>query len=300
MKAETVIITGANGFIGSNLCTYFCNQKFEVIALVRKESNIITISSLISERNFHLLNYDDAFLEAKLKAYENITLIHTAWNGVKATERNDWQLQSSNLEMGVKLLVLAQKLNVKLVLCLGSQAEYGVFSGRIDEQQPLLPVTAYGYFKVKLSEIWKHYCSIHNMNWMWVRLFSVYGKNEDASWFISNLIEKLKANTDVELTGCEQRYDYIFAADLAANLHAVIRSGKRASGFYHLGSNRSTALKDIAMLVKELTASAGKLLFGKLPYREGQIMHMEGNSEKFKHQFGLTLSDMKKNIQQMI
>ena len=33
---ERVLITGANGFIGSNLCRYFLERSYEVYGLVRE------------------------------------------------------------------------------------------------------------------------------------------------------------------------------------------------------------------------------------------------------------------------
>jgi dihydroflavonol-4-reductase len=43
---ERVLITGANGFIGSNLCRYFLDHSYEVAALVRRSSDLHFLEGL--------------------------------------------------------------------------------------------------------------------------------------------------------------------------------------------------------------------------------------------------------------
>ncbi len=45
-RAERVLITGANGFVGSNLCRYFLERSYEVVALVRRTSDLHFIEGL--------------------------------------------------------------------------------------------------------------------------------------------------------------------------------------------------------------------------------------------------------------
>lgn len=45
-RSERVLITGANGFIGSNLCRYFLDRSYEVVALVRGSSNLSFLEGL--------------------------------------------------------------------------------------------------------------------------------------------------------------------------------------------------------------------------------------------------------------
>jgi nucleoside-diphosphate-sugar epimerase len=301
MKKNTIVITGANGFIGANIAMHFLSKGYKVIGLVRSASNLSRCAAFIENAGFTLFYYEDVNLAEQLKAQTDLVLIHTAWQGVTAQERIDWSIQFKNLDLGFNLLQLAKECSFTTMIGLGSQAEYGSFEGRIDENYPCNPNTAYGLNKYMLSQLWSRFCEENNIQWYWLRLFSVYGLMEDEHWFITNLITRLQKNEDIALTGGEQQYDYLFVEDLAKNIEALINANAGgSSGVYNLSANQSIQLKEVAGMVKELIPSKGELLFGKIPYRENQIMHMEGNSEKFKTQFGLKAENMQVNISKMI
>lgn len=301
MKKKTIVITGVNGFIGANITVHFLANRYNVIGLARKTSNLLRCAAFVENAGFTLVHYEDVNLVELLKAQTDIVLIHTAWQGVTAQERMDWSIQFNNLELGFKLLKIAKECSITTMIGLGSQAEYGSFEGRVDENYPCNPNTAYGLNKHMLSLLWSRFCDENKMRWYWLRLFSVYGLMEDQHWFISNLITKLQKNEDIELTAGEQHYDYLFVEDLATNIDVLINSnGDGTSGVYNLSANQSIQLKKVAEIVKALIPSTGKLLFGKIPYRENQIMHMEGNSEKFKSMFGLKAENIQLNISKMI
>ena len=64
---QTVFITGANGFIGSNLCRYFLKKNFTVHGLVRKTSDLHFLEDLDVK-----LVYGDLNEAEKIKLPENV------------------------------------------------------------------------------------------------------------------------------------------------------------------------------------------------------------------------------------
>lgn len=94
----------------------------------------------------------------------------------------------------------------------------------------------------------------------------------------------MKAGHAPRLTGCEQRCDYLHVHDLASAVLAVLRQpGKH--GVFNLGSNTSLPLKQIVELIREYTGCRVAPVFGALPYRPGQSMHLEGDSTRFYETF---------------
>jgi nucleoside-diphosphate-sugar epimerase len=91
---------------------------------------------------------------------------------------------------------------------------------------------------------------------------------------------------EMALTLCEQKYDYLFTKDFACGILRVVTSSKSISGIYIMSSGRSIKIKDILSFLENRISPQKKLLqIGALPYRPNQIMHMEGNSERFFQSF---------------
>jgi nucleoside-diphosphate-sugar epimerase len=67
---KTILITGANGFIGSNLCRYFLNNNFNVYGLVRETSDLHFLEGL----NVKLI-YSDLNKVDEIKFPENLDII---------------------------------------------------------------------------------------------------------------------------------------------------------------------------------------------------------------------------------
>jgi nucleoside-diphosphate-sugar epimerase len=284
MKQRRVVLTGATGFIGSYLAEELVAQGYEVIALRRSQSNTWRVAAV--EAQLTWINTDNSHWEQQLQALQPEYLVHSAWLGVGVGQRDDWQSQLSNLTFTMQLLQALSQGPLKKVVVLGSQAEYGAFEGRIDESHSTLPTAAYGAVKIATLQLVRAYCEAHSLEWYWLRVFAVFGPREDAHWFVSFVAANLLRQQPPDLTDCEQRYDYLFVPDLARAIVQTLPAAPGLSGVYNIGSNHATGLREIVDTLRKLTNSASGANYGALPYRPGQVMYMEGNSDKFERVFG--------------
>lgn len=278
------MLTGATGFIGSYVAEELVAQGYDVIALRRKQSDPWRVATVADKLTW--VSTDEADWEQQVQALAPDYLIHSAWLGVGAGQRDDWQSQLSNLTFTMQLLQAVNHPALRKVIMLGSQAEYGAFEGRIDEGAATLPTAAYGAVKVATLQLVRVFCEAHQLEWYWLRVFAVFGPREDAHWFVSFVTASLLQQQSPSLTACEQRYDYLFAPDLARAIVQTLPTAAGHSGIYNVGSNYATSLRAIVDALVALTHSGVGVNYGALPYRSGQVMHMEGNSDKFEHVFG--------------
>ncbi|MBO2009526.1 NAD-dependent epimerase/dehydratase family protein [Hymenobacter negativus] len=284
VKPGRVVLTGATGFIGSYLAEELVSQGYEVAALRRGQSDPWRVAAI--EDQLTWINLDAPDWEQQLLDWQAEYFMHSAWLGVGVGQRDDWQSQLSNLTFTMQLLQVLAQGPLKKVIILGSQAEYGAFDGRIDETRPAKPNAAYGAVKLATLALVQAYCQANNLEWYWLRVFAVFGPREDKHWFVSFVADSLLRHETPNLTGCEQRYDYLFVKDLARAIVQTVPAGPGLSGIYNIGANHATSLKKIVDALQELTGSATAINYGALPYRPGQVMHMESNSEKFVRAFG--------------
>jgi nucleoside-diphosphate-sugar epimerase len=213
-------------------------------------------------------------------------IIHSAWEGVGAQERDNWKVQTNNLQFTLKLLSIAKEVNVEKFISFGSQAEYGYFSGVIDENYILEPKSAYGLSKNLCSQTIKVFCEQNNIDWYWLRLFSFFGEKEASNWFIPTLIKNISDNKPMDMTPGDQRYAYMYIEDLAEIICNLIKSSA-ISGIYNLSSKNSVSLKEIVeKIINIIKPLKSQVNFGAMPYRDNQPMLIQGEVSKLEGQIG--------------
>jgi len=273
-----IFVTGGTGFIGSHVCRALMQAGHSLVCLKRKTSGSERCLDFLGRVEW--VDHDSPDWAQMVITATPQAVIHGAWAGVKSVERDDWKTQGENISFLLELMRVAEMAGVKQFIAFGSQAEYGIIDGRVNEEHPCQPTTAYGMAKLACQAILEQFARRQQMSYAWLRLFSIYGPGEDAQWFIPTLIRQMKNGRQLELTGCEQRYDYLHVQDLASGVLAVLRYPEK-SGIFNLTSNASVQLKQVVQLLREYTAYGPEPAFGKLPYRPGQSMHLEGDSTRF-------------------
>ena len=221
MQSTKIFITGISGFLGSQIAKTFLNNGQKIIATKRSDSNLWRCEEFIHDIiwiNTYDENWDLKIIELKPEI-----IIHSAWSGVSASDRDNWEVQLSNINFTLTLLQIAKNCEVKKFIGFGSQAEYGNFSGIIDENYTLKPNSAYASSKIAVSQIINDFCSINCINWYWFRLFSFFGELESNNWFIPTLIDKIRKEQKMDMTPGEQKYAYMYVEDLA-NLIKLLKT----------------------------------------------------------------------------
>ena len=228
-------------------------------------------------------NDDEAKLRETVDAFQPDVLFHAAWGGVRGTAREDVAIQQANIELSRKLFALYP---YKQIIALGSQAEYGYYEGPVDEEHPLNPTMQYAKAKVRTCEMLKKYAEAHNIEWQWIRIFTVFGEKLTGGLIKVAAEACMSGQKDFDTSEGLQRYSYMYAADYAKALCNII--GVRGkSDIYNLSQPDDVYTnREILEMVKELTSSQINYHYGALPYPANQVMCMDGKVEKFVEAFG--------------
>ena len=290
-----VLITGITGFLGSHIAENLIASNIAVIGLKRRNSDIWRCKGF--EDAVHWVDIDEEGLyEKELSAMDFDTVIHGAWIGVASDLRNDWGEQSKNISFLLSLLEISKNAGASKFIFLGSQAEYGSFNGKINEDYPANAVNAYAGVKLACLELVKTFCLTNNMNWIWLRLFSFFGEKENSNWLIPSLIRLMKVGNQMDFTKGEQKYAYLYVKDFATIMNSLVTSSVQ-SGIYNVSSSESRTIKSLIEEIRDYVNPNFVLNFGALPYRLNQSMHMEGDSEKLFSQIGkINSTDFRKAL----
>ncbi len=111
-----------------------------------------------------------------------------------------------------------------------------------------------------------------------IRLHSFYGIQSSKSDMIYNLTKQFLQNVaSIDLTVCLQKRDFVFIEDVVDGIVAVTKNlNLLPDGFseIEIGSGRALALKDIVLMIKELTNSTSRINFGAIPLRQNEPMNL--------------------------
>lgn len=275
-----ILLTGATGFIGSHIACSLVNGGHRLLVLKRKKSLLFRCSSIISQ--LEILNLEDSEWEEKTIDFSPEIILHAAWIGVAASERDDYESQEKNISFVNSLLKVAEKCSVKKIIGLGSQAEYGFTDSILTEEMVPNPINAYGKIKLRVLDMIRNFAQEREITWYWFRIFSVFGSDQPRGWLIPDLVYDLlfSQQRHKDLTLGKQIYSYLDVSDLAqAIFQSVEKEG--SSGIYNITSRYKISIHDLVIMIKDRIDKDYELSFGALPYRKNQPMFVVGSSEKF-------------------
>lgn len=265
------IVTGATGFIGSALCRELLTHGYEVIAMIRPGSkNRRRLEALTQQcGDLRTLRVLECSLE-QLPALENPTdhkieaelFYHLAWQGSSGKAREDFDLQYGNIKHTVSGIRLAKACGCRRFIGAGSQAEYGVVHGKAKENETVPnPFMMYGAAKLAAFQMGRLVAKQENISFVWPRIYSVYGPEENADTLISYLMDALRKGETPQVTKGENLWDFTYIEDCARMLR-LLGEAPGAEGIYNLSAGVPRPLKDFIMQLRDIVNPEGRITFG--------------------------------------
>lgn len=268
-----LFITGGTGFIGSHFINVALSAGHEAIALRRSSQSRPRIS-LIAEPIWLQKTMANT-MQADLVGCD--ALVHFAAYGV--TEgMNDWtRCFQINVTESLHLWRRAADAGVKRIVICGSCFEYGK-SGEMYDYIPvdalLVPTGAYHASKAAASMAALALGYERKLELVILRPFHVFGEGEEKYRFWPSLRRAAKGGFDFPMTKGEQVRDFIQVEDVAKEfIYACeMQLNIGMPQIKNLGSGHPQTLREFAQSWWKKWEASGKLVFGAIPYRPGEIM----------------------------
>lgn len=255
-----ILITGANGFLGSNAVKSFYRDGHNILCFSKTDSNLPINCKSIS-------CYADEYLKytKSIKQFEPDIVIHFGWSGGNnRNDSNDISKQyCDNVPHSINFLQFLSTLSKKpKFVGVGTFEEYGQRYSLVDESTSENPNTLYGLAKLQLKQLVELYCSLNNMEWLWLRPCFVYGVGDVRTRLIPTVIKKCIQNQDIYLDTCSKIIDYIYVDDFTELFKKIILSDQ--SGVFNICSGSQYHLRYIIQTIHNLTKSKSKIIFKDL------------------------------------
>lgn len=265
-----VIITGANGFLGSRLAKMFADQKHLVFCIVKDSNEDI---SSINHPNIKII-YCDLLNIEKLKneqILDDADLFYNfAWAGVSTTYKNDFEIQYKNIMYSFNAIKTAKLLNCKKFIGIGSISEFAYASKAITGNEATSPSDYYSIAKIASRNFCEFFALNNSMNFNWALITSVYGPGRNDNNLITYTIKSLLNNETPSYTSLEQNWDYIYIDDVINALYLIGLNGKKYK-VYTIGTGTNKKLKDYIYEIKNIINPSAKINIGALPYKTNKI-----------------------------
>lgn len=275
-----VLLTGTAGFIGSHLARLLVNKNCEVHALVRKGSNLWRIKDIIPKLQLiqiDLLATDQ--LKHRLEKARPDTCIHLAWYLMPGKYLTDLE-NIDQLNASLHLASTLASLGCKRFVGIGTCFEYDIGSECLSETSPVKPHTLYAASKLASQIVVEQIASLTGMEFVWPRLFYLYGPFESEQRLIPSVIISLLRNQAAKVTKGEQVRDFLHVEDVAAAIWAVAQS--KLSGAVNVGSGQPVTVRKITEQIGEIIGQRELIEFGGLAYNPSDPMFICAENSKLK------------------
>ena len=256
-----VIVTGANGFIGSALIGKLLAAGAEILAVdLSFASNRLPQSDRLVCKEMSVEQI--SMLESLVKPGDYDVFYHLAWKGVNGPLKADVFAQIGNIQAAVKCAETAHNIGCKRFLCAGTIAEQAVNS------LPTLKKTSggmlYGTAKDSAHKLLETYCKNIGLDFVWMQFSNIYGPQNKTGNLVSYTITELMNGRVASFGPAEQPYDFIYVDDLIEAVFRLATATLRDS-FYYIGSGETRALKGYLITIGKLMGKSELIKIGERP-----------------------------------
>lgn len=269
-----IIITGAAGFIGSNIALYLNKKGIQ---------NLILVDHLTKNKkeNIKNLQYDslygkDAFLKRVQKnALPEISAIIHMGACSDTKEYDKKYLKENNYVYSQALFRYAHQHNIQFIYA-SSGAVYGDGKkGYKETAKNLHPLNPYGYYKY-LFDKWVLRQKNKPKQWVGLRFFNVYGPNEYHKGSMASVVyhgfHQIKENNKIELfkshnkkykDGMQVR-DFVYIEDVVRVVDFFLNNPSK-SGIFNVGTGKAESFLDLAKATFLAMKKTPKIQFIDMP-----------------------------------
>ena len=306
-KQHTWLITGAAGFIGSNLLEALLQLNQKVVGLdnfsIGHQHNLDQVQSMVTPaqwQNFSFMQSDICNLASCQTAFTGVDYVlhQAALGSVPRSVEDPITTNANNVTGFLNMLVAARNAKVKRFVYAASSSTYGDHPGlpKVEEHigKPLSPYAVTKYVNELYADVFGKTYGLQSIG---LRYFNVFGPRQDPEGAYAAVIPKWIASMikgePVYINGDgETSRDFCYIANVVqANLLAASTPNTEAvNQVYNIAVGERTTLNELyAQLKQNLNCSSPHLKDVQVVYREfraGDVRHSMASIDKARERLG--------------
>jgi len=273
LEGRRILVTGANGFIGSHLCLRLRQEGAEVHAVYRSRR-----PSDFGDQHWWQADLADEAVARKIVLTVRPEVIFHLASHVKGAPDLEHVLPTfhSNLQSTVNLLTAACESKCRRVVLTGSLAEPEVENGET------FPSAPYAAAKWASSGYARMFHALYNLPVLIARVFMVYGPGQmDLTKLIPYVIVSLLRGESPKITSGVRLLDWIYVSDVIDGFLTLAQQAGVEGSTIDLGSGAFVSIREIVQQIVSIIGEGTSPEFGALPDRPMEPIRMAKTAETF-------------------
>ena len=277
------LVTGAAGFIGSNIVDYLLEQGHKVVCVDNESSdahdspyrNSNTTNIRGDIRDYTLMSSAMVGVDYVFHLAAEARIQPSIENPINAVSINDLGTAT--------ILQCAREANVKRLIFSSTSSAYGMNESPNVETQIPDPLNPYSVTKLNGENLCKMYNSLFGLKTTILRYFNVFGPNQPVRGQYAPVIgifDRQKSDGEaLTIVGDgSQRRDFVYVKDVARANYLAAISDLDETEVFNVGTGKNYSVKEIANAISDLQTH--------IPEREGEMKITLANVDKIEKYLG--------------
>lgn len=265
-----IFITGASGFVGSRLTSYFTEKGHNVAVVLRETSRTDQLSPCMERIRVYRYGNDIHALIDILKDCQPSVVIHTASLFLASHRPGHIRpLVQSNLLFPAELLEAMAVSGVRKFINTGTSWQH-------HNNAAYCPVNLYAATKQAFEDICQYYMEANAFEIITLKLFDTYGTGDRRGKIVQLLTEAEDVDNPLDASPGEQIIDLVHIDDVCHAYHCALQllmnNTKPMMQDFGVASEKPVSLQELAALYTKITGKKLFVRWGGRPYREREVM----------------------------
>jgi NAD dependent epimerase/dehydratase len=294
MKKKKILVTGAGGFIGSNLVEKLIKKNFNVTALVQYsvDNNYGWLDKIDFKKNKPKIITGDIcdgiFVDKICKNIDYI--IHlAALISIPYSYRSPLSYIHTNILGTTNLLDSCRKNKIKHFIHTSTSEVYG--SAKyvpIDENHPLNAQSPYAASKIAADQICLSFHKSFNLPVTIIRPFNTFGPRQSLRAVIPTILYQTNKKNSVQLGNINSKRDFTFVDDTVDAFILAINKKKTIGEVINLGTGHEFSIKDVLNATSKILNKRINVITTKERFRpkKSEVNRLLSNNRKAKKILG--------------
>jgi nucleoside-diphosphate-sugar epimerase len=267
---KNIVVTGAAGFVGSNLVRFLLKKNFKIYVILRTNSDLANLADIKEE--IKIFRYDNEInnLIDFFTVVKPITVFHLASNFIAEHESNQIDsLIQSNITFGLHLMEAMKVSGTKQLINAGTSWQHY-------NNDDYNPVCLYAATKQAFEALIEYYVQAEGLKVITLKLFDTYGENDTRPKLINLLNKFADENIELNMSPGEQFLNLVHITDVCEAFYVgsqlIDTEEYEGHHSFAVSSDRNYKLKEVIELFEVVSGKKIKVNWGGKPYRKREVM----------------------------